>query len=316
MVLCAEEIIAVGHRCTPQGRLPDPKYVDKITKWGPCKDVSEVHAFLGTIGMCCMFILNFAKRANPLVHLMCKGVPFHFGEEQRVAQEDLKKALLASPTLRPLDYTSDSPVILAIDTSPLAVGFYLCQADKDNPHKRYFARFGSIPLNDRERRFSQPKLELYGLFRALRAYKIFIIGVRNFIVEVDARYIRGMLNNPDIAPSTSINCWIVSILTFHFELRHVSGKQHGPNGLSRRPPQPGDLLEEEDDPEESDDWVDNLYGFTHLINPSLPATQSASFLFTLTSQLATPQPSALADSDSPIEYYKVLRSEVAIQADK
>ncbi|KAH9973653.1 hypothetical protein BJV77DRAFT_957760, partial [Russula vinacea] len=49
-VLCAEEIIAVGHRCTPQGRLPDPKYVDKITKWGPCKDVSEVRAFLGTIG--------------------------------------------------------------------------------------------------------------------------------------------------------------------------------------------------------------------------------------------------------------------------
>ena len=79
-------------------------------------------------------------------------------------------------------------------------------------------RFGSIPLNDRERRFSQPKLELYGLFRALRAYKIFIIGVRNFIVEVDARYIRGMLNNPDIAPSASINRWIVSILTFHFEL--------------------------------------------------------------------------------------------------
>ena len=120
-----------------------------------------------------------------------------------------------------------------------------------------------------------------------RAYKIFIIGVRNFIVEVDARYIRGMLNNPDIAPSASINCWIVSILTFHFELRHVPGKQHGPDGLSRRPPQPGDLLEEEDDPEEFNDWVDNLYGFTHLINPSLPATRSASFLFTLASQLAT-----------------------------
>ena len=98
-ILCAEEIIAVGHRCTPQGRLPDPKYVDKITKWGPCKDISEVRAFLGTIGVCRMFILNFAKRANPLVHLTRKGIPFHFGEEQRAAQEDLKKALLASPAL-------------------------------------------------------------------------------------------------------------------------------------------------------------------------------------------------------------------------
>ena len=98
----------VGHHCTPQGWLPDPKYVNKITKWGPCKDISEVCAFPGTIGVCHMFILNFTKHANPLVHLTCKGVPFHFGEEQWVAQEHLKKALLASPVLQPLNYTSDS----------------------------------------------------------------------------------------------------------------------------------------------------------------------------------------------------------------
>ena len=232
-ILCAEEIIAVGHRCTPQGRLPDPKYIEKITKWGPCKDVSEVRVFLGTIGVCRMFILNFAKHANPLVNLTRKGIPFVFGPEQAAAQEDLKNALVASPALRPIDYTSDAPVILAVDTSVIAVGFYLCQADPSNPRKRFYARFGSIPLNDRERRFSQPKLELYRLFRALHAYKLFILGVRNLIVEVDARYIKGILNNPDIAPSASVNRWIILILTFHFELRHIPGKHHGPDGLSR-----------------------------------------------------------------------------------
>ena len=97
--LCAEEIIAVRHCCTPQGRLPDPKYVDKISKWGLCKDVSEVWAFLGTVGVCRMFILHFAKRTNLLVNLTQKGVPFHFGPEQVAAQEDLKAALIASPTL-------------------------------------------------------------------------------------------------------------------------------------------------------------------------------------------------------------------------
>ena len=50
--LCAEEITAVGHRCTPYGRLPDPARVNKIAKWGPCKDLSEVRAFLGTVGVC------------------------------------------------------------------------------------------------------------------------------------------------------------------------------------------------------------------------------------------------------------------------
>ena len=75
-------------------------------------------------------------------------------------------------------------------------------------------------------------------------------------------------------------------------------------------------MEEEDDPEEFDDWVDNLYGFAHLINPSPPATESVKYLYILASQLATPRPPDTADPDTPIEYYKVPRSAVAVQADK
>jgi hypothetical protein len=232
-VLCAEEITVVGHRCTPRGRLPDPSRIDKIIKWGPCRDLSEVCAFLGTIGVCCIFIASFAKRANVLVHLMCKDVPFEFGPVQVAAQADLKEALLNSPALRPINYNSDSLVILAVDTLQTTVGFYLCQADPHMPKKWYFACFGLLLLNDHEQRFSQPKLELYGLYCALRTYKMFLVGVCNLIVEVNARYIKGMLNNPDIVPLASINRWIVSILTFHFELQHVPGKSHGPDGLSQ-----------------------------------------------------------------------------------
>jgi hypothetical protein len=266
-----------------------------------------------------MFIRNFAKRANPLVHLTRKDVPFEFGPKQLAAQEDLKEALIASPALRPIDYSSDSPVILAVDTSAIAVGFYLCQADSENPKKRYFARFGSIPLNDRERRFSQPKLELYGLFRALRAYKIFIVGVRNLIIEVDARYIRGMLNNPDTAPSASINRWIVSIHTFHFELRHVPGMQHGPDGLSRRPPQPGDLSDDIEDPDDFDDWVDNLYGFAHLLNPSAPTSESAKLLCAFAMEQAHQRPEDTTNSEReepPLDYNAVPRTDSAVFADK
>ena len=317
--LCAEEIVAVGHRCTPQGRLPDPKYIDKITNWGPCKSVSEIRAFLGTIGVCRMFILNFAKRANPLVHLTRKGVPFEFGPKQWVVQEDLKHALQTSPALRPINYSSNSPVILAVDTSSIAVGFYLCQADPENPRKRYYARFGSIPLNEREQRFSQPKLELYGLFRALRAYKIFIVGVRNLIIEVDARCICGMLNNPNTAPSASLNRWIVSILTFHFELLHVPGKQHGPDGLSRRPPQPGDLSDDEEGPEDFDNWVDNLYGFAHLLNPSAPKSDSAKLLCAFAMEQSHQCPEDTTDSDReepPLAYSEVPQTEAENLADK
>ena len=179
-----------------------------------------------------MFIRNFAHRANPLTMLTRKNQPFVFGPEQISAQDDLRQALIESPALRPIDYTSTSSVILAVDTSQIAIGFHLCQCSNDDPRKRYYARFGSITLNDRESRFSQPKLELYGLFRSLRALKLYLIGVQNLVIEVDACYIKGMLAKPDLSPSASVNRWILSILTFHFDLVHVPGTMHGPDGLS------------------------------------------------------------------------------------
>ncbi|OBZ76721.1 Retrovirus-related Pol polyprotein from transposon 17.6 [Grifola frondosa] len=247
-LLVAEETLVIGHRCTYKGRLPEESRVKAIENWGPCKDLSEVRAFLGTIGVVRIFIRNFAQRGTPLVYLTRKDIPFEF----------------ESPALRAIDYTSDSPVILAVDTSYIAVGFHLCQCDLENPRIRYYNRFSSITLNDRESRFSQPKLEIYGLFRALRALRLYLIGVRNLVIEVDARYIKGMLQNPDIAPSASINRWIVAILTFHFTLVHVPGTNHGPDGLSRRPRQPDDEDEPEDDFE---DWIDRIHGFAHLVNP-------------------------------------------------
>ena len=100
----------------------------------------------------------------------------------------------------------------------------------------------------------------------LRALRLYIIGVRNLVVEMDARYIKGMLANLDIQPFASINRWIVAILMFHFELVHIKGTFHSPDGLSRRPRQPGDP-EPVDDEDEFDDWIDQLHRFVYIIQP-------------------------------------------------
>ena len=68
-----------------------------------------------------MFIRNFAHRANPLTMLTRKNQPFVFGPEQISAQDDLRQALIESPALRPIDYNSTSSVILAVDTSQIAI---------------------------------------------------------------------------------------------------------------------------------------------------------------------------------------------------
>ena len=85
-------------------------------------------------------------------------------------------------------------------------------------------------------------------------------------METDARYINGMLLNPDIQPSASINRWILLILMFHFNLVHVKGTFHGPDRLSWRSRQPGDAPAEEED-FDFKDWIDNLHGLLHVIQP-------------------------------------------------
>jgi hypothetical protein len=90
------------------------------------------------VGVIWIFIKNFSLHAHHLIKLTRKDDPFIFSPEQIKVQEDLKAALLESPALRAIDYTSSTPVILAIDTSYIAVGFHLCQCDVTTPSHCYY----------------------------------------------------------------------------------------------------------------------------------------------------------------------------------
>ena len=168
----------------------------------------------------------------------------------------LKDEIIQSPTLRWLDYASSREVDLAVDTSLIAVGFILSQEGEDG--KRYPNRFCSISLTSVESRYSQAKLELYSLFRALHSVYVFIFRVTNLVVKLDAKYVKGMINNPDLQPNVTINRWITSILLFHFKLRHISAEKHaGLDGLSWRPYTPLDPSEVDD----IEGWLDDSYSF-------------------------------------------------------
>jgi hypothetical protein len=141
--------------------------------------------------------------------------------------EVIKDLVIQSPALCPLKYeyvAHDWPIILTVDSSIITIGYILMQVRDDK--RRYPSRFGSIAWTEHESQYSQAKLELYGLFRALCAYRIYIIGVKNPVVEVDAKYLKGMLNNPDIQPNATINRWIAGILLFDFKLVHVPAIHH------------------------------------------------------------------------------------------
>jgi len=78
-------------------------------------------------------------------------------------------------------------------------------------------------------------------------------------VEVDAQYIKGMLNKLDLYLNATMNRWIVAILMFDFELVHVLRVKHrGPDGLSRRKAAENKGEEEGKGIEKAEDWVDEV----------------------------------------------------------
>ena len=231
----------VGHRCTYEGRKPSENRIKVLEQWGPCKDVPELRSFVGTCNVMRMFIKDYSKIAEPLQKLMRKDAEYVWGEEQEIAQRELVAAIKDCPALRPIRYEWDSEVVLAVDTSWKAVGFYIYQCDPVTPKLRYYARFGSITMEERQARFSQPKRELFGLKVALQHCENWLLGSRKLVVETDAKFLKGMLDNAGKGPNATINRWIEEILMFHFKLRHVRGATFPVDGLSRKAPSAGDI---------------------------------------------------------------------------
>ncbi|KAJ3503401.1 hypothetical protein NMY22_g18261 [Coprinellus aureogranulatus] len=251
--IAVPEAVVMGQLMTYDGRKPERTKVAKIESWPPCMNVTEVRGFLGTAGTVRNWIQDFARIAHPLVELTKKGVEWRWTEVEQEAMDTLKAAVVSSEAIRPIDYQSSNEVILAVDSSHIACGYILLQLDDEK--RRRPARFGSITFNEREARYSQAKLELYGLFRSIHAVKLWIIGVANLTVETDAKYIKGMLNHPDMHPNAAVNRWISAILLFPFKLVHVPAAKHqGPDGLSRRRATEDDG----DDLGDAEEWIDEV----------------------------------------------------------
>jgi hypothetical protein len=160
--LARPKAVILGHMCTPQGRLPDTQTVNKILKWPSLTTVKEVRGFLGLCGTVRIWIQNYSLIACPLTELVRKDEELTWDQCHQEAFDTLKQLITTASALKPIDYTINNLIVLSVDSSKIAVGFILSQED-ENGRKRP-ARYGSIPMNERESRYSQPKLELYGLF--------------------------------------------------------------------------------------------------------------------------------------------------------
>ena len=266
MKLAREEVTILGHVVSFEGRSPDRQKKEAILGWGACGDATAVRRFLGTAGVLRIFIKNYGKITRPLVDMTRKNIAFHWGEAQQRAMELVKEAIREAPCLAPIHYDSDAEVILGVDSSETGVGWFIAQTQPNG--KRRYCRFGSATFTGAQGRYGQSKCELFGLFTALMRARFYLFGVRSLVVEHDARYLKGMVENPDLIPDATINRWIAGIRLFNFIWRHIPGRAHAvADGLSRKGAGEGEEPVNVDYSEQ-DEFLERVSGYASMVIPS------------------------------------------------
>ncbi|OBZ70423.1 Transposon Tf2-9 polyprotein [Grifola frondosa] len=268
LVAAVPQMHIVGTVVSLEGWHLDHGVVNKVLKWVECTNVSEVRSFLGVAGIARRWIKNFSIIVRPLTRLTRKDAPFVWGEEEHEAMEYVKHRVTSAPVLRKIDYelartitphderlTDHGLVIVAVDSSLHGAGWVLYQVDVVEKHP---ALFGSCTFNEVESRYSQPKLELYGVFRAFKELRHRIWGTY-FRLDVDAKSLKQMISSPDL-PNAPMTRWVSYLRLFDFYVNHVPATAHqASDGLSRRPPA-------SDDSDESDgeEYLERVLAATEL----------------------------------------------------
>ncbi len=181
MVLATLRLQLLGVQVAIDGAHVSHEVTAKLARWLPCRNTMEVRGFLGTVGVVRRWIRDFARIAKPLTLLTKKMAlsEFNWTEEAQGAMDLLKHLVSTAVPVRMLDYElawkvkqpdqreSDVGLVsIHMDASNIGVGWMIAQRLED---AEYPVVFGSITLNECEGHYSQLKLELYGVFRALKA---------------------------------------------------------------------------------------------------------------------------------------------------
>lgn len=109
------EIEYLGYRISKEGIQPTNRGIMAVQNFPELKTVKEVQSFVGLTSYFRKFIKGFSVIAQPLYHLLKKGIVFEFGTSERCAFKTLKRKLVEAPILAV--YNSKAYTELHCDTS-------------------------------------------------------------------------------------------------------------------------------------------------------------------------------------------------------
>jgi len=160
------EIEYLGYVISPQGLRMDEEKIRTIKDWKEPTNIKGIQSFLGFANFYRRFIQDYSQITTPFTRLTRKEVEWEWGDEQQVAFEAFKTAMMTEPILQHFD--PERPVTVETDTSDYAIGGICSQPDQNgilHPMAYY-----SWKLKDPERNYDIHDKELLVIIDALRKW--------------------------------------------------------------------------------------------------------------------------------------------------
>ena len=197
---------------------PVKSRVDAIVKIDPPKSPKNCKQFCGMGNYLSMFLKDLQTKLIPIYHLTKKGVPFHWGELQQKAFEQIKKDLTEAPVLAMPH--SEGHMVLVLDTSKIACGSALYQEQKER--YRLIAYFSKkLPLS--AQRYSISELELTGIYANVLAFKHLLRNV-HFTLYCDHSALVHIMDGKKEPPTLRLKKLIENLSDFKFDIKFLRGK--------------------------------------------------------------------------------------------
>ena len=177
-----------------------------------------------------MFLKDLQTKLIPIYHLTKKGVPFHWGEMQQKAFDQIKKDLTEAPVLAMPNTTGH--MVLVSDTSKIACGSALYQEQKGRYRLiGYFSKKLPLPAQ----RYSISELELTGIYANVTAFK-HLLRNANFTLYCDHSALVHIMNGKREPPTLRLKKLIENLSDYKFEIKFLRGKDmYISDFLSRHP---------------------------------------------------------------------------------
>lgn len=238
--LC-REVVYLGHKCSNEGALPDPRKIECVKNFPVPKTIRQVQSFLGLANYYRKFIPDFSSIAMPINKLMRKDVKFVWTEKCQKAFEKLREILVSPEILIYPDF--NQPFILTTDASNEALGAVLSQGKigSDRP-----ISYASRILKCSEKNYSTTEKELLAIVWAVKNFRPYLLS-RKFTIYTDHKPLKGIFNVKD--PSSRLLRFHHKLSEYSYDIEYKPGKYNINADVLSRIPNDSQILKTNDNVE-------------------------------------------------------------------